>query len=460
MLDAALLKRALQVPMALEDGEEFTDVVTDSRAIVPGCLFVALKGEKFDGHRFVAQALEDGARAAVVSEVPEGVAADRCVVVPDTLTAYQQIASRYRLDKKGLTVIAITGSNGKTSTKDCIAAVLGKKYRVIKTQANFNNEIGLPKTLLTIREDTEMAVVEMGMRGLGQIRAMKHIAYPDAAVITNVGDTHLELLGSLENIAKAKSEILEDFTPKNHAFLNGDDPRVSVMETGAAVHTYGIDSDADVKAVEISADGLRTVFTYRSRITGATQKVQLPLIGRHNVMNALAAVAVGEVYGVPDAAIARGLENLKMTGMRQEILHFGPVTVINDAYNASPASMEAALRTLGDVVKSQGKGRAIAVLADMLELGAHSQSGHAQVGTWCSQYGVTELVCYGPESRFMAEAAQKAGVPVHYAQDRGEAARVLARLVRPDDVVLLKGSHGMEVFKLIDEVFRKGDAAC
>ena len=202
MLDAALLKRALQVPMALEDGEEFTDVVTDSRAIVPGCLFVALKGEKFDGHRFVAQALEDGARAAVVSEVPEGVAADRCVVVPDTLTAYQQIASRYRLDKKGLTVIAITGSNGKTSTKDCIAAVLGERYRVIKTQANFNNEIGLPKTLLTIREDTEMAVVEMGMRGLGQIRAMKHIAYPDAAVITNVGDTHLELLGSLENIAK------------------------------------------------------------------------------------------------------------------------------------------------------------------------------------------------------------------------------------------------------------------
>ena len=139
MLDAALLKRALQVPMALGDGEEFTDVVTDSRAIVPGCLFVALKGEKFDGHRFVAQALKEGARAAVVSEVPAGVPEDRCVVVPDTLTAYQQIASRYRLDKKGLTVIAITGSNGKTSTKDCIAAVLGEKYRVIKTQANYNN---------------------------------------------------------------------------------------------------------------------------------------------------------------------------------------------------------------------------------------------------------------------------------------------------------------------------------
>mgnify|MGYP002615257575 FL=1 len=460
MLDAALLKNALQVPMAFEDGEEFTDVTTDSRAIVPGCLFVALKGEKFDGHRFVAQALKDGARGAVVSEVPEGVPADRCILVPDTLEAYQKIASRYRLDKKGLTVIAITGSNGKTSTKDCIAAVLGEKYRVIKTQANFNNEIGLPKTLLTIREDTEMAVVEMGMRGLGQIRAMKHIAVPDAAVITNVGDTHLELLGSLENIAKAKSEILEDFTPQNHAFLNGDDPRVSVMKTGATVHTYGIDSDADVKAVEISADGLATTFVYRSRITGNTQEVKLPLLGRHNVMNALAAVAVGEVYGVPDEAIARGLENLKMTGMRQEILHFGPVTVINDAYNASPASMEVALQTLRDVVKNQGKGRAVAVLADMLELGAHSQSGHTQVGEWCGKYGVEELICYGPESRYTAEAAEKAGVPVHYVENKEAAAPVLANLVRPDDVVLLKGSHGMEVFSLIDTVFRKGAKTC
>ena len=169
----------------------------------------------------MAQALKDGARGAVVSEVPEGVPADRCILVPDTLEAYQKIASRYRLDKKGLTVIAITGSNGKTSTKDCIAAVLGEKYRVIKTQANFNNEIGLPKTLLTIREDTEMAVVEMGMRGLGQIRAMKHIAVPDAAVITNVGDTHLELLGSLENIAKAKSESWRILRPKTMPFERG-----------------------------------------------------------------------------------------------------------------------------------------------------------------------------------------------------------------------------------------------
>ncbi|WP_337384322.1 UDP-N-acetylmuramoyl-tripeptide--D-alanyl-D-alanine ligase, partial [Acidaminococcus timonensis] len=265
MLKLSMICKALSVESALPQDTGFTDVITDSRVLVPGCLFLALVGEKFDGHGFVARALAEGAAAAVVSRVPEGVDPDKCLVVPDTLKAYQQIATAWRLAQKDLTVIAITGSNGKTSTKDCIAAVLGEKYRFIKTQANFNNEIGLPKTLLTIRPDTEMAVVEMGMRGLGQIRAMKHIAYPDGAVITNVGDTHLELLGSLENIAKAKSEILEDFTPKNHAFLNGDDPRVSVMKTGATVHFYGIDSDADVKAIQIKADGLSTTFTYRSR---------------------------------------------------------------------------------------------------------------------------------------------------------------------------------------------------
>lgn len=455
MLKLSMICKALSVESALPQDTGFTDVITDSRALVPGCLFLALVGEKFDGHGFVARALAEGAAAAVVSRVPEGVDPDKCLVVPDTLKAYQQIATAWRLAQKDLTVIAITGSNGKTSTKDCIAAVLGEKYRVIKTQANFNNEIGLPKTLLTIRPDTEMAVVEMGMRGLGQIRAMKHIAYPDGAVITNVGDTHLELLGSLENIAKAKSEILEDFTPKNHAFLNGDDPRVSVMKTGATVHFYGIDSDADVKAIQIKADGLSTTFTYRSRITGNTQTVKLPLLGRHNVMNALAAVAVGEVYGVSDQAIAHGLENLKMTGMRQEILHFGDVTVINDAYNASPASMEVGLRTLADVVKNQGRGRAIAVLADMLELGAHSQSGHAQVGRWCGEDGVDALICYGPESRYTAEEAKKAGVPVEYVENKEAAARALEALVQPGDVVLLKGSHGMVVFKLIDLVFRK-----
>lgn len=458
MIDIALVTRALPVETSLPADTVFTDVTTDSRQLAPGTLFVALRGEKFDGHAFVSKALAAGAAAAVVDHVPEGVDPGKCLVVKDTLDAYQKLASAYRLSKPKVTVIAITGSNGKTSTKDLISACLSAKYRVIKTQANFNNEIGLPKTLFTIQDDTEFAVVEMGMRGLGQIRAMKKLALPDAAVITNVGDTHLELLGSLENIAKAKSEILEDFTPANHAFLNGDDPRVSVMPTGAKVTTYGIDADCDVKALSLTPTGLGTDFTYRSRVTGQTQAVHLPLAGRHNVMNALAAIAVAEVYGVADGAIAGALEHPAMTGMRQEVLHFGDITVINDAYNASPVSMKAGLETLRDLVKNQGRGRAVAVLADMLELGAHSQSGHTQVGEWAADCGVKELIVYGTEAKYIGEAAAKRGVIVTYAANKEEAARLLQKILQPGDVVLCKGSHSMAVDQVIPLVFGKEGA--
>ena len=453
MIDAALIGQALGVATPFAGDLQFSDITTDSRAVAPGSLFVALKGEKFDGHKFVQSALEKGAVGALVDHVPEGVDTAKCILVQDTLLGYQQIASAYRLAQKDLTVIAITGSNGKTSTKDMIASVLAEKYRVIKTQANFNNEIGLPKTLLTIQPDTELAVVEMGMRGLGQIRAMKHIAYPDAAVITNVGETHLELLGSMENIAKAKSEILEDFTAKNHAILNGDDARIMAMHTGAKVTTYGIDHDCDVRGKDIKAVGLETHFTYTSKLTGKTQDVVLPTLGRHNVMNALAAVATGEIYGVTDEAIAHGLLHLQMTGMRQEILHFGDYTVINDAYNASPASMKVGLEALRDVVKDQGRGRAIAVLADMLELGSHSERGHREVGRWAAEYGLAHVIAYGPEAKYICEEAEKGGVTVHYVKGAAEAADVLKAIRQPGDVILCKGSHSMAVESVIPLVF-------
>lgn len=459
MIDIALIRRALPVETTLGSNLQFSELTTDSRQIAPGSLFVALRGEKFDGHRFAQSALDKGAAAVLVDHVPEGVNPAKCLVVRDTLAAYQQIASRYRLEKKDLTVIAITGSNGKTSTKDMIASALAEKYRVIKTQANFNNEIGLPKTLLTIRDDTEMAVVEMGMRGLNQIRAMKHIAYPDTAVITNVGETHLELLGSMENIAKAKSEILEDFTPRNHAILNADDGRIMAMTTGATVTTYGIDHDCDVRARDIKAVGLETHFTYDSRLTGRTQDVVLPTLGRHNVMNALAAIAVAEVYGVDDEAIAHGLLHLKMTGMRQEILHFGEYTVINDAYNASPASMKVGLEALRDVVKDQGKGRAIGVLADMLELGSFSEKGHREVGQWAAACGLSHVIAYGPEARYICEEAAKGGVAVHYVNGAAEAAAALKTIMEPGDVILCKGSHSMAVESVIPLVFGKEGGA-
>jgi len=430
----------------------FTGVNTDSRTIKAGELFVALKGEKFDGHAYCAKALAAGA-AGVLVDNTTGFAPDKAIVVQDTLTAYQLIARAHRLSKRAK-VIAITGSNGKTSTKDLIAACLAAKYKVIKTQANFNNEIGLPKTLLTIEDDTDIAVVEMGMRGFGQIRALKKLAMPDCVVITNVGETHMELLGSMENIAKAKSEILENLTAQNVAVLNNDDKFVAKMTTGAKTVTYGIIKNSAVQAKNLKTSGFGTTFVYTSQLTGHTQKVAMPLIGEHNVMNALAAIAVAETYGVEDTAIAESLHNIVMTEKRQEITHYGAYTVINDAYNASPASMEAACKTLQKVCQAQKNSRAVAVLADMLELGTNSQAAHARVGGYAAEAGVKLLITYGKEAQALAEEAKKRGVQVIQVKDNMEAAAALTKLKQPGDIILLKGSHSMAVDKVQDMVFK------
>jgi UDP-N-acetylmuramoyl-tripeptide--D-alanyl-D-alanine ligase len=294
----------------------------------------------------------------------------------------------------------------------------------------------------------------MGMRGFGQIRALKALAMPDTVVITNVGETHMELLGSMENIAKAKSEILENLTEKNDAILNGDDPYVQKMHTGAKTTTYGIINNSAVKASNVEVTGVGTTFTYTSRVTGKTQYVDMPLIGRHNVMNALAAIAVAEIYGVDDKAIADSLHHAVMTEKRQEILHFGPYTAINDAYNASPASMQTACNTLEKVVAAQGKGRAVAVLADMLELGTTSQAAHARVGGYVAAAGIKELITYGTEAKAISKAAEAQGVKVHHVANKEAAATLLKSIMQPDDVILFKGSHSMEVDKVIDLVFK------
>ena len=454
MLKAEMIIEATKAVTKAGPQNEYTGITTDSRTIATGELFVALKGEKFDGHTYCKKALEKGAGAILV-ERDMGTDPTKTFLVKDTLAAYQQIAHAYRQSMQKVKVVAVTGSNGKTSTKDLIAACLSAKYNVIKTQANFNNEIGLPKTLLTITPTTDFAVVEIGMRGLGQIRAMKPMAEPETVVITNVGDTHIELLGSIENIARAKSEILENLGPTNHAILNNDDFFVSKMSTGANIITYGIIKNSAIKGNNVKISGKDTHFSYKSTLTGITQDVAMPLLGEHNVMNALAAIAVAEVYGVPDADIAKALHNIVMTGKRQEILHFGDITVINDAYNASPASMEAACKTLQSVVKSQGKGRALAVMSDMLELGKTSEEAHAKVGGYVSAAGVSCLVTYGKEAKAISDAAAKKGVCVFPVSDRIAAAQILKKIVRPFDVVLFKGSHSMAVDKVIDLVFKK-----
>ena len=439
---------------------EFTGVTTDSRAVQPGELFVALAGERFDGHAYAQSACLLGATGVLVSRdvtVPDGVAVIR---VADTLKAYQDIAHAYRMSLPNLKVVAITGSNGKTSTKDMVAAVLAKKYRVVKTQANFNNEIGLPKTLLSVQPDTEIAVVEMGMRGLGQIKAMCAIARPDYAVITNVGETHIGELGSMENIARAKSEILEDLPQDGFSVLNGDLPLVREMATKlrTPVAWFGLRAEDDWRAEHVQVTSSGTTYTAVCGETGARVNVVLKQIGEHNVYNSLAALAIGGHLGVQLTDSVAALANYEATGKRQEMLHFGTVTVINDAYNASPASMEAALKTLHELKKDGAAGcRSIAVLADMLELGAGSADAHRRVGALAVQEQTDWVLTYGAEAAHISEEIVRQGgaTQTQHCEDRAAAAAQLKRLLRDGDVVLLKGSHSMAVDGIIGLVFRQ-----
>ena len=433
---------------------DFTGVTTDSRAVKPGELFVALKGGNFDGHDYCVKAAELGAAGVVVSHDVEGLPAGVAVFkVENTLLAYQQLAHAYRLKQQGLKVFAITGSNGKTSTKDLLAACLGAKYKVVKTQGNFNNEIGLPKTLLSIQPDTDIAVVEMGMRGLGQIAELCRIADPDSGLITNVGETHMELLGSMENIGKAKSEIVVDLPSDGFAVLNGDNEYVlaAAGKTKAQVVYFGLGENCDYRGSDIVTSALGTTFTCTEKKSGKSVSVRLQLIGEHNVYNALSAIAGAACYGVPLEDSAKALATARLTGSRQEIIYIGDITFINDAYNASPASMEAALKTLAEAKKAaHGAVHTIAVLADMLELGAISEDAHRRVGRWAVENGVDYVLTYGPEAAYISEEVKKlGGEGCHYA-DRQGAADKLRQLATAGDIILLKGSNSMQVGKMLE----------
>lgn len=432
---------------------DFTGVTTDSRAVQPGELFVALVGDKFDGHDYCAKAVELGARGVVISHdieaLPDNVAVFK---VENTLAAYQEIARAYRRKFAGLKVFAITGSNGKTSTKDLLAACLSAKYKVVKTQGNFNNEIGLPKTLLSIEPDTDIAVVEMGMRGLGQIAELCDIAEPDSGLITNVGETHMELLGSMENIGKAKAEIVEKLPAEGFAILNGDNEYVlkAAEKTNAKVVYFGLSDKCDYCGSDITTTALGTNFTCTEKATGKAVQVRLQLIGEHNVYNALSAIAGAACYGISLEDSAKALATARLTGSRQEIIYIGDITFINDAYNASPASMEAALKTLAEAKKAAKNARSIAVLADMLELGAISEDAHRRVGSWAVEYGTDLVLTYGDEAAYISDQVEKLGGKAMHFANRQEASDKLRQLADAGDIILLKGSNSMQVGKMLE----------
>ncbi|MBP2635134.1 MAG: murF [Firmicutes bacterium] len=421
----------------------FQGVSTDTRSIEAGNLFVALVGERFDGNEFAAQAAAQGATCLLVSKqvnVPDNITV---VQVTNTLTALQALA-RFHRERYSIPVIAVTGSNGKTTTKDMLAAVLSSRFKVLKTEANFNNEIGLPLTLLKLEASHEVAVVEMGMRASGEIRELTQIALPTVGVVTNVGETHVEILGSIENIASAKAELVEAIGQDDLVILNADNPHVQNMQHKAQgrVVFYGLGSSAFVRAENITfGDNGDLVTTFDCCSARGSFPVVLQAVGIHNVYNALAAIATGWELGLTPGEIQKGISSFTPGAMRFEIKKFGEFTVINDVYNASPLSMEAALTTLSSI----SKGRKIAVLGDMLELGDTALEAHRKVGRQAAEQGVDSIITVGELAVHIAEAACELGVTAQSFKDHNAAIDVLRNLMKPGDYILLKGSRGMKM---------------
>ena len=425
----------------------FEGVTTDSRKITEGVLFVALKGEKFNGEDFAQDAMNKGAAAVLVSKTApkiDGV----FIKVEDTLTAYQQIAKLWR-ERFQIPVVAITGSNGKTTTKDLTAAALSALGKVCKTSANFNNEIGVPMTLLEINRTNKAAVVEIGMRGLHQIETLAQYVKPTIGIVINVNETHIEILGSIENIAKAKGELVQAIQAGGTVILNADNFYTAEMKKiandGVKILTYGLDNAADLTAENLSVTGGNTNFILN--YGGQKYNFEIPLIGRHNVSNALAAIAAGLSVGLTVEEIQRGISNLTATKMRFEVIQRENFTIINDAYNASPASMKAAIKT---VAENYG-GRKIAVLGDMLELGAISEKVHREVGAQLAENNFDTLITLGELGKFIAAGANDAGLRNVFSFDTHEdAAKKILEIVQSGDVILFKASHGMHFEKILE----------
>lgn len=427
------------------DGEKkIYSVCTDTRKIEEGCLFIALKGENFDGNAFVEEALSKGAAAAVSSRDVD----DDCVLkVQDTCKALSLIAGMYRRRFK-IPVIALTGSVGKTTTKEMVHCVISSKYKTLKSLGNLNNQIGMPMTVFSIDETYEAAVFEMGMADFGEISNLSRVAAPTLGILTNIGVSHMETLGSRENILKAKMEILDGMENDAPVIVNADDEYLRDADFGDhEVIWYGIESEkCHIKAEDITSDGMYTDFT--ADFGGEKQKVHLPTIGIHNVYNALAALAAGVKYGISLSEGAVSLEKYEPSGMRQRVKKAGDITVIEDCYNASPDSMKAALSALS-AFKAERK---IAVLADMLELGAISEEAHRNVGKMAADFNIDMLFTFGKQAKFIAEGAESLK-NVKSFEDKQELTESLLTCVRPGDCILFKGSRGMKLEEVINALY-------
>lgn len=443
------------VPVNAEPGMRIRGVSADTRTLLPGMLYVPLKGSRFDGHDFLEEAKAKGAAAALWQKgrpLPEH--PFPLLLVDDPLRAMQQLAAAYR-NQISARVIGITGSNGKTTTKDMIASILGTTYKVQKTQGNQNTEIGLPLTLLGMEENAEMAVLEMGMRGRGQIAELSAIANPDVAVITLIGEAHLELLGSREEIARAKLEILSGLKEGGLLVYNGDDGLIESLlpevdkPANLLKYRFGTSQTNDLHLTGILQEEKGLRFTVN---TDLEHSYYIPLIGRHNAVNALAAIAVSKYMGVSTPDILRGLRDVRITGMRMELVSGkSGCLIINDAYNASPSSTRAAIRLLQEM---NGYKRKIAVLGDMLELGPEEERFHREIGELLTPEDIQYVRTYGKLASVIARVCMRTYPPGNVKSyfDKAELARDLLSLVQPGDVVLVKGSRGMGLDEVVSRL--------
>jgi len=425
----------------------------DSRTVAAGELFFAVKGERLDGHAFVEQALQKGAAAAVVRRDQLGRFPGRMqlLAVEDTLVALQTLATAVR-KLWGKPLVGVTGSAGKTTTKEAIAHVLSTEFRVLKSEGNFNNHFGLPLMLLKLEPEYDVAVIEMGMSHAGEIRALAQIARPEIGVVTNVAPVHLEFFDSLAGIARAKYELVESLPATGTAVLNSDDEYVSQFgrEFKGKVVMYGTQAGADVRAEKIRSNGAAGT-EFDVVVGGVRERAKLPLVGKHNVLNALAAVAVGLVRGLQPSQAVSALGTLAPADKRGQVLQLGDITVgtitvINDCYNSNPKAMEAMV----DALAAMAARRRIVVAGEMLELGPAGEEMHRQIGQHIAEKKIDVLLGVRGLAQAAVEAATQSGMRAEFVKDPEAAGEWLAREARDGDVVLLKASRGVKLEKALE----------
>ncbi len=437
-------------------------ICLDTRSLRSGDLFVAIRGERFDGHDFVETALAQGAVGAIVLDsydvsrrteqpLPQRM---RPVIlgVPDPLYAYQQLAAYFRR-RFTIPVIAVTGSNGKTTTKEMVASVMAHRWTILKTEGNLNNRLGVPCTMFRLQARHQGAVIEMGVDNVGQTTRLCEIVGPTIGIITNIGPDHLEFFGSMDVSAQAKAELLDCLPGTGTAILNADDSYYDYLAARARgrVVSFGLSAKADVRAMNVTADE-RNGTIFHLLLPGNVRRttVHIRVQGEHNVANALAAAAVGTVLGLSGSAIAQGLSKFRPAAMRSQVSVHRGVKLILDCYNANPASMTAAVQLLAQV---RVKGKKIAVLGDMLELGPNAAQMHEEVGEFVARHGIDRLIACGPLGRSLAKGARIAGQdPSHIMEvsDAHDAADAVNALARPGDAVLIKASRGMKLELVAD----------